>query len=242
MLTLLTASHRNPSGLKTLYEQVRSGLGPDLQWIIQDSGVCDASRHWGECLVEPYVKFVAEPDSGIYDALNRALSRIQTPFYLVVGSDDSLDIDALQAIVAYLRSPAASQPDVITFPVRMGDSIRKRQPLWPSQFNVLQITSSHSVGTIIRSDLHDAHGPYDTRYQILADSLFLRRVQLAGGTFEHRDHPIPGRFSTNGVSRTNYGRLMLENYSYNVECGSSRVLQSIMLLVRLLAYRPRSLI
>ena len=242
MLTLITAVHRNPAGLRSLHAELADGLDDDLHWLIQDSGVCPETRHWASQLNHPGITFRSEPDDGIYDALNRALTGLRTPYYLVVGSDDSLDLVALRTIVAELTALPTPGPDILTFPVRVGSRIRKRQPWWPGQVNVFALTASHSVGTVIRRDLHASLGQYDTRYRILADSLFLRRAQLAHRVFDHRDTPIPGSFAMTGVSHREQGRLMIENYTYNVECGSSRVLQGLMFIVRLCAYWPRNLL
>lgn len=242
MLTLVTAAHRNPAGLRSIHAEVADGLDDTLQWLIQDSGACPETQQWASRLDHPDIRFRSGPDGGIYDAINRALVDLRTTYYLVVGSDDSVSIAALRAIVAELTALPTPAPDILTFPVRVGSRIRRRQTWWPGQVNVLALTASHSVGTVIRRDLHAALGPYDTRYRILADSLFLRRAQLASRVFDHRDGPIPGRFATTGVSHRDQGRLMIENYSYNLECGSSRALQGLMFVARLLAYRPRSLL
>lgn len=242
MLTLVTAAHRNPAGLRSMYADLADGLDDALQWRIQDSGACPETRQWASRLDHPAIRFRSEPDRGIYEALNRAIDGLRTPYYLVVGTDDAVDVVALRAIVDELSALPTPGPDILTFPVRVGHGVRRRQPWWPGQVNILALTASHSVGTVIRHDLHAVLGPYDTRYRILADSLFLRRAQLAARVFDHRDGPIPGRFATTGVSHRELGRLMIENYSYNVECGSSRALQGLMFVVRLLAYRPRNLL
>ena len=94
------------------------------------------------------------------------------------------------------------------------------------------LTGSHSVGTVVRRDLHVSLEQYDTRYRILADSFFLRRARLTDRVFDHRDGPIPGSFATTGVSHRDHGHLMIESYSYNVECGSSPTLQAVMFVAR----------
>lgn len=242
LLTLVTAAHRNPSGLRAIHAELADVLDADLRWWIQDSAACPETRDWASQLEHPGITFRSEPDDGIYDALNRALDGLRTPFYLVVGSDDSVNRAALRAIVAELAALPSPGPDILTFPVSIGGRVCRRQRWWPRQVNVLALTASHSVGTVIRRDLHTVLGPYDTRYRILADSLFLRRAQLAARVFDHRDDPVPGRFATTGVSHRDHGRLMIENFSYNVECGSSAALQGLMFVARLLAYRPRSLL
>lgn len=242
MLTVLTAAHRNPEGLKSLYREIGPGLSETLQWVVQDSGACPDSRAFGDGIDCPHVSFKSAPDDGIYDALNRGLVRVRTPYYLVVGSDDTLALGPLQTIAASLRDLQTTGPDILTYPVLINGRIRQRQPWWPAQVNILGLTASHSVGTVIRRSLHDRLGPYDCRYRILADSLFLRRAQLAGARFEHCHAPVPGAFSTGGISHTRRGRLLVENYSYNLECGSARWLQTVMMGIRMIAYRPRSLL
>lgn len=246
MLTVVTASHCNSQGLRSLAEQILPRLGHGLRWVVKDSGACSETSQWAATTLaqESGVSFDASPDVGIYDALNRALSKVTTDYYLVVGSDDAVDGGALVDVARTLRAraPGVQPADILTFPVRTSAGLRRRKRFRPRWVSSSSLVTSHSVGTLIRRDLHDRLGPYDTRYHILADSLFLRQAWLAGAQFEHRVGPVLGSFSLNGVSSRDHGRRLVETYSYLSSTGSPRWLQSCLLWLRLMRFRPPSLL
>jgi len=237
-LSIITASHRNPDGLIALKDQIQPVLGDHINWIIKDSACCERTSFWGSNLEDPNIYFFSESDSGIYSALNYALNKCRSDFYLVVGSDDSLNTDSLFEIAEMLRLGSFDNMDIISFPVLVNDHILCRKRMRPNWVSVGGLISSHSVGTIIRKELHSRIGEYDEEYKILADSLFVRQAYQNGANFRNFLSPVVGSFSTGGVSSTQHARRILEAYTYNVSCGDSPVLQAFLMLVRILKIRP----
>jgi len=237
-LTVITASHNNLRGLMSLYEDIKLALNSDVEWIIKDSGSCVESSNWACEIEDPHIQFYNEKDSGIYNAINVALLKCQSDFYLVVGSDDSVNSSALLAIVKMIQSGKFSYVDVASFPVMINDRIHHKKWMRPVFFSIGGLVSSHSVGTIIRRRLHESVGFYDESYKILADALFLRCAHEVGACFKHFKKPIMGIFTTTGISNTQHARRILEAYSYNVACGDSHVLQAIFMMLRTIKCKP----
>ena len=241
-LTLITVSHRNLPGLVSLFSQIQTALSSDVAWVIKDSGDCQATAAWGASIDNINVQFISEPDKGIYSALNRSLSECSSEFYLVVGSDDSIEPRAIIAIGEMIRSGKFATLDVASFPVMIDGRPFRRKRMRPHFVSVSGLISSHSVGTIIRRSLHDTAGLYDENYRILADALFIRRAYQAGARFRHFEGPTTGSFSLSGVSSTQHSRRILEAYSYNVLCGDSPALQAIIMMWRIMKNKPLTLI
>jgi glycosyltransferase involved in cell wall biosynthesis len=84
----------------------------DFEWIVMDAlssdGTADVARSFGDLVTE----FVSEPDSGIYDAWNKALPRVRGEWVLFLGSGDALyAADVIEKVAAALdRLP----PDITT--------------------------------------------------------------------------------------------------------------------------------
>lgn len=241
MLTIVTAAHRNVAGLRALSDHLVPYLSEHVRWRVKDSGACVETLSWQSSIPREFFDFDATPDSGIYDALNKALAGVTTEYYLVVGSDDTLDASALPAVLKLL-SNECSQADILSFPVRIGSKLRRAKQYWPLFLSSSGLVSSHSVGTILKTSLHKRFGLYDTRYRILADSLFLRKAHDGGAVFDSRTEPVMGHFDLNGVSSTAHGRRIAETYSYQVECGSSPFLQSILMMLRTVRFKPGNLL
>ena len=241
-LTIITVVHKNPEGLALLKADIQPALGPNIKWIIKDSGACEISSVWGSGIGDDNIHFYSKHDLGIYNALNFALNKCTSDFYLVVGSDDSLDAKALLIIDEMIRHGVFEGIDVASFPVLMNKKIFHRKFMRPCFVSVSGLVSSHSVGTLIRRGLHESIGDYDENYRILADALFLRRAYEKGAQFKHFKEPVTGCFSTAGISNTQHARRILEAYSYNVACGDAPALQALILLLRILIVKPLTFI
>ena len=241
-LTIITVAHKNPEGLALLKADIQPALGPNIEWIIKDSGLCEDSLAWGNGIRDESIHFYSKHDLGIYNALNFALSKCKSDFYIVVGSDDSLDAKALLIIDEMIQYGAFENIDVASFPVMINKKIFHRKFMRPHFVSVSGLVSSHSVGTLIRRNLHESVGDYDENYKILADSLFLRRAYEKGAQFKHYKEPVTGCFSTSGISNTQHARRILEAYSYNVACGDPPVLQALIMLLRTLIKKPLTFI
>src|SRR3546814_11597501 len=62
----------------------------DIAVIIQDGGSTDKTAQVAEDFDRNRIHFLAEPDSGIYDAMNKAIARTTGTWLLFLGSDDYL--------------------------------------------------------------------------------------------------------------------------------------------------------
>lgn len=244
VLTIITASHANPTGLRALGRVVLPQLSATLHWTVKDSGYSTEASAWAGAVRSPFFSFISSQDCGIYDALNQALAQVDSTFYLVVGADDELYPEALVQIIRLLSEETGffSSADIVTFPIHAGKGTRRRRPFWPVWISNAGITTSHSVGTVIRRSLHDRLGAYNERYEILGDALFFRLSHLSRVKFLHADTPVIGRFGLDGISSRQAGRRIIEAYSYMCESGSPRILQLLLLTVRMLRHLPKSLI
>lgn len=241
-LTIVTVSHNNHAGLVSLYKNIKPALNPSIEWVIKDSGSCLASAQWANQINEKYIRFYNENDAGIYNAINFALSKSLSDFYLVVGSDDSINSSALLAIIKLINSGELTDIDVASFPVIINNCICHKKRMRPTFLSIGSLVSSHSVGTVIRRRLHESVGFYDESYKILADALFLRRAHQAGACFKHFKTPITGIFATSGISSMQHSRRILEAYSYNVACGDSPTIQSFFMMLRTIKHKPKKFI
>ena len=235
-LSLVTAVNQDLEGLQRLYQRLEHLLSAEVEWVIKDSGRCEATRIWGESIKSENLKFICSPDTGIYDALNQALYLADGEFYVVFGSDDDIYSEG----IAYFLAQYAdfSEYGVVVFPVVVNDRILMVKRFCPLFLSTSGIVTSHSVGTIIRRAIHESVGMYDTSYRILSDSLFLTRCIQYKFRFYYLKEVSFGQFCTQGISSTNHKVRILEAYRYNRSCGSSVPTQSLFFLLRVLRYLP----
>jgi hypothetical protein len=131
--------------------------------------------------------YLSEPDAGLYDALNKAVSLVSGDLVCVLNADDWLTPDA--AAVAARALARAAQP--LTAPVMIISSAwlhnGRRRKLWiPATLNAgswLRCPKICHNGVYATPAALALAGPYDTRLQIVADTRWLCGAFDAGVSF-----------------------------------------------------------
>lgn len=237
MLTVITPVHRNLDGLINLYEKFRQLKDCRFFWIIKDSAKCNETKKWLMNLKEGNIAFYSESDCGIYPAINFALTKCSTPFYMVVGSDDDIFLESFYRLLDGLSCGCYDNYDIITFPVFFGSKLLFPNKYLPISFSVGSLITQHSVGTVLRKSVHEKFSFYDEYYNILADSAFIKQAFIGGAKFHYDSKIITGIFSTGGVSTINHLDRILEAFRYNFLSNSSFKVQFLFLFLRFCKYR-----
>jgi glycosyltransferase involved in cell wall biosynthesis len=233
-LSVITPSHNAASSLKILYSTLKPCIN-NLHWIIIDACSCDGSSDFLKSLKVAHsnnVTIVSEPDSGIYDAINKGIIICNTKYYVVAGADDCFNLDTLRWLLNFLPH---SKYDLVLFSVMYDNTVRhayaptrfRRSLGWSS------VIASHSIATVVRKQLHFDYGFYSLKYPILADGLFLARIFGCDSTSYFISKKIAGRFSVGGVSTTRPFRTSLETLRIQLECKYPLVPQLLLYLIRL---------
>jgi glycosyltransferase involved in cell wall biosynthesis len=102
IVTVITVCRNAKDGLLRTEASIRSQADASLEWIIVDGDSSDGTQAHLKSLREPWVKWVSEPDRGIYDAMNKGIrmARGQWLWFLNAGdvfNDDSAVAQVMQA-------------------------------------------------------------------------------------------------------------------------------------------------
>ena len=90
--TIITATYNAASTLPRLLESLAAQTCWDFELIIQDGTSTDDTVAVAESYRDrlPSLSLASEPDTGIYDAWNKALPRVRGEWVLFLGADDKL--------------------------------------------------------------------------------------------------------------------------------------------------------
>lgn len=90
--TIITATYNAATTLPRLLESLAEQTCRDFELIIQDGESKDNTAAMAESYRDrlPSLSLASEPDTGIYDAWNKALPRIRGEWVLFLGADDQL--------------------------------------------------------------------------------------------------------------------------------------------------------
>jgi len=197
-LTIVTPTKNCVAAIEGLIDALNNQGDMNFVWLVADACSTDGTVELVKDRAKCQTKVIVSEDFSIYHGMNKALADIDTDYYLVVGSDDRLDAGTVEFINRTIREQAF---DLLFGAVMInGRKVRPGNKLgW--LFAMHGVGSSHSVGTIIRTDLHKRFGAYSKRYPVLADQFFIKSV-IYGGAKIIRSDQVFGYYSIGGFSGT----------------------------------------
>lgn len=149
------------------------------------------------------LNIINQESCGIYNAINTAIKKVATEYYVVVGTDDVVYPKSIEKCLS-----KDCREQIISGVVEVrGQLIRNHGLVFFKAHKAL--VSEHAVGTIIKKKLHDSHGMYCEKYHIAADALFLLRCHLAKVNFSRSDY-LFGKYSGEGVSTRRHSLAQIE--------------------------------
>jgi glycosyltransferase involved in cell wall biosynthesis len=165
---------------------VRGQRGAAVEHVVVDALSDDGTLGVIEAHAGQIDYYVSEPDAGLYDALNKAMSLVRGSLVCVLNADDWLAPDAAaQALRALARvdpDPAAPAARLISSAAWLHNRGRRR--LWlPGPLDIaswLRCPNLCHNGVYATPAALRAAGPYDTRLRIVADTRWLLAAVEAG--------------------------------------------------------------
>ena len=211
-LSIITATYNSERTLRDTMESILSQTFQDFEYIIVDGASKDATldiiREY-EPRFQGKMRYLSEPDKGIYDAMNKGFAMATGDVIGILNSDDFFTSeDVLQAVVdgfagEYVDAVYADihfvGTDDLTKCVRYYSSSVFRP--WMMRFGMIPAHPSFYC----RKAVYDQYGSFDTTYRIAADFEILLRL-----IFIHRIRTryVKKDFVTmrlGGASTTGYG-------------------------------------
>lgn len=184
-LTVATVVRNDPAALQLTLDSVAAQDTRVLEHLIIDGastdGTAELARSWAQG--RPWVRVISEPDTGIYNAMNKAIVNARGSHILFLNAgDDFADPDAVASAHAdwetyrYLWGRYLVQiVDADRRPSRPVDA----DPLDPIRLERADQDPQHQGAVMARELLLDLGG-FDERYRIVADYDLTRRALAAG--------------------------------------------------------------
>ena len=204
-LSIITINRNNADGLRKTMQSVLSQTYRDFEYIVVDGASTDNSvQTIKDCInyvEERYdVKWISEPDNGIYEAMNKGLKMARGEYTLMLNSGDYLvDEHVIEYIIPELHTEDMIQGNLIEdLPIGVvRDRGYGKSDI--SFINVLDGCFLHKA-TFIRLDAMEKYGYYDASYKKSADTyFFITALGLGNASFRYVDIDI-ANFDTNGIS------------------------------------------
>lgn len=227
-LSIVTINRNNASGLRKTIDSVLKQTCHDFEYIIVDGASTDESVDIisASALQAEGLDFVwkSEPDTGIYDAMNRGVRRAKGEYVLMLNSGDYLvDEHVIEHILQELDGTDIVQGNNIED--RNGIIYRNRG-YGKSDIDMNDVMHGHFLhqSSFCRRDLFERYGYFDESYRIAGDTkFFMNCLGVHNASFKYVDIDI-ANYDCNGISapelgqwnepsKTEYSRIISELFS-----------------------------
>lgn len=179
MIDIVTINLNNQKGLeRTIKSVLTQTFANEINYVIIDGGSTDGSVDVIK-KYEDYIDYwVSEPDKGIYNAMNKALSHLKGDYVLFLNSGDFLASETIiERSMEYLGKHDIVYGNVILYKQK-GDFIEKRERIYGNEKineSFFKKTAMHHQATFIRTSYHKKHF-YDETLKIASDWKLLREA------------------------------------------------------------------
>lgn len=225
-ITVITASYNAKNTIEQTISSVVNQDYPDIEYVIVDGGSIDGSVSIIEEYASSYnIKWVSEPDQGLYDALNKGVQMATGDYIEIIGADDALvSADIISRVVGEMES----NTDIFAGQVWYVDEDSKKQ--FPYTNTSMRNRSAYRGGMsphaamFARRELLLQY-PFDTSYRIAGDYKFFLQCYYDEKVQIQYSDIMVAFFATSGVSsdvesawreeRRLYSELKLSFRSYN---------------------------
>ena len=160
MLSVVTINFNNAHGLKKTIDSLARLRVSGFEWIFIDGGSTDGSLELAKGFALPGDVVISEPDSGIYNAMNKGIQNATGNQILFLNSGDELHSDIRSVEELGLNA----ESDLYLFGFQIRDKTRMpRSNAW----RVWSMPTSHQA--IIYSSMLLTKLPFDESYCYAAD-------------------------------------------------------------------------
>ena len=229
--SIITVSYNSEQTIERTIKSVLEQSFQDFEYIIVDGaskdGTLEIAKRY-EAEFDGRMRWISEPDKGIYDAMNKGIKMSKGEIIGIVNSDDWLDKDALANV--YNASKESGENKVYTGDIMYYYNDGTTQVIRYSQNDLSHYAKVWRLGlnhpaTFVPHRLYDEHGLFDINIKLQADSDFIDRLYHKGVEFVFIDKVLSNQ-SDGGASTNNLNK-SLKDYKYilnkNVESDSLRL-------------------
>ena len=213
-ISILMATWNCSSLLATFFRSLEEQSPGDWELLILDNcssdGLPQLVRHYQAAHPNHLIRFSSQTDSGIYDAWNRGIKLAEGDYLCFIGADDRfVSSESLQQLLDLTSSSA----ELITCRNSYYSSDGRFLRDWGSPWSWRRMRESMNIahpGMLVRRDLFERFGLYDSSFKICGDyEWFLRLTPLVRST--HSQKCIL-KIVQAGVSHTKIGAVYAETF------------------------------
>lgn len=206
LLSIITINYNDKAGLARTMDSVLSQTYTDFEYIVIDGGSTDGSKAVIEQRQSQLAYWVSEPDTGIYNAMNKGIKQAKGDYLLFLNSGDTLYANDTLKLTSLKISKAYS--------IYYGDVIRHyadrpaEKKIYPKvlSFGFFVDSALAHQTTFIKRELFYRYFLYSENLKILSDWEFIiYAICKKNEPYKHLELVI-ANYDMNGISSQLEGR------------------------------------
>lgn len=191
-LSIITINRNNAAGLEKTMRNVAAQTYKEFEYVVVDGASTDGSVEVIKRL-EPefaHLKWVSEPDLGIYNAMNKGIKMASGEYIMILNSADLIYTPTVLEEMLQALNNSGGARILLGNIIKVGVKRRRKRksknakvqpkPVDSSMFIFYQSSIPHDAA-FIKKDIFDEFGYYDESMKICSDwKLFLDVIALGG--------------------------------------------------------------
>jgi len=206
-LSVVTICRNARAALARTADSVLPQLRPEVEYLVVDGASTDGTTEDLAGLSARGVRTLSEPDRGISDAMNKGVRLARGEWVAHLHAGDTYLPDAVECI---LREIAAGDADVLSGWILWEEAGRETLCRTDPSGLEWDMTINHP-GAIVRRDLFERVGGFDSELRNAMDYDFFLRAALAGARFRVIERPLT-RFAGGGQSESSLWKTLVETH------------------------------
>lgn len=209
-LSIITINYNNAAGLEKTIRSIISQSYKNMEYIVIDGNSSDGSKDIINQYAGSITYHVSEPDTGVYNAMNKGIKKATGQYLLFINSgDELLNAQSIELVAA----------DIHTHDIVYGDlqlqlsATQTRIKTYPDSlvFSYFMLDSLPHPASFIQRSLFDKLGYYNESLKIVSDwGFFLTAIFKHQVSYKH----IPKVFSVfhlDGISSATANNNLIAN-------------------------------
>lgn len=214
--SIIICTYNASTSLPKTFDSVLSQSLNDYEVILVDGastdGTQDVIRNY-EDKFDGRLRCISEPDSGIYDAMNKGIDLAKGEWLYFMGSGDVfVDNETLQKVLLEMKKDSC---DIIYGNVQMGNGGK----IYDGEFTKEKLIQKNICHQAIfsRKNIFEKIGKYNTKYITLADwEHNMRWINNESIKYKYIDIVI-ARYASGGRSKTAFDKSFYADFEDNIK-------------------------
>lgn len=200
LISIITINFNNKSGLLKTIESVVNQTYKSIEYIVIDGGSTDGSKECIEKYTSSINYYISEPDTGIYNAMNKGLAKASGVYLLFLNSGDYLhNNDVVKKVTQKLDSGLDIYYGNLNFISKLDTKIMK----YPKELKFSYFYNGGYIphpASFIKKSLFDLVGNYNENFKIISDwDFFVKAICKLDASYTYMDLTITD-FDAYGIS------------------------------------------